>query len=132
MTATDSTAVAKDSAQHAGKAAQRGAQKAAANPALEWAARAGWIVKGLLYLTMGALAMGLAVGVSGATDQRGILRMVTRTFGDPWGGALVIAIAVALGGHALWNFFCAIFDPFRGPDADQGWGRRLAFAARGI
>jgi hypothetical protein len=122
----------KAKAGEAGEAAEQGAEKAAGSPALEWAARAGWIVKGLLYLTMGALAMGLAVGVSGATDQRGILRMVTRTFGDPWGSVLVIAIAVALGGHALWNFFCAVFDPFRGPDADAGWGRRLAFAARGV
>jgi hypothetical protein len=119
-------------AEDAGKAAEQGAEEAADSPALEWAARAGWIVKGLLYLTMGALAMGLALGVSGATDQRGILRMLTSRFGDPWGSVLVIAIAAALAGHALWNFFCAVFDPFRGPDAHAGWGRRLAFAARGI
>lgn len=131
MTATDSTAVAKDSAEQAGEAAQRGAQKAAANPALEWAARAGWIVKGLLYLTMGALAMGLAVGVSGATDQRGILRLITKD-GGPWGHILLIAIAFALGAHAVWNFFNAVLDPLRERDESKTWGRRLAFAGRGV
>jgi hypothetical protein len=122
----------KAKAEEAGEAAEQGAEKAAGSPALEWAARAGWIVKGLLYLTMGTLAMGLALGLSGATDQRGILRMLTSMFGDPWGTVLVIAIAAALAGHALWNFFCAVFDPFRGPEAHGGWGRRLAFAARGV
>jgi Domain of Unknown Function (DUF1206) len=122
---------AKDSAEQAEAVAERGAEKAAANPALEWAARGGWIVKGLLYLTMGGLAMGLAIGVSGATDQRGILRLLTKD-GGPWGNALVIAIALALGAHALWNFFNAVLDPLRGRDEPKGWGRRLAFAGRGV
>jgi Domain of Unknown Function (DUF1206) len=129
--ATETSARVKDSAEQAEAAAERGAEKAAANPALEWAARGGWIVKGLLYLTMGGLAMGLAIGVSGATDQRGILRLLTKD-GGPWGSALVIAIALALGAHALWNFFNAVLDPLRGRDEPKGWGRRLAFAGRGV
>jgi uncharacterized protein DUF1206 len=122
---------AKSTAQQSEHAAERGAEKAAVNPALERVARAGWITKGLLYLTMGALAMGLAVGVSGATDQRGILRLLTRA-GGPWGNLLVIAIGVTLGAHALWNFFSAVFDPLGRRDNAKGWGRRLAFAGRGV
>jgi hypothetical protein len=122
---------AKGTAREAGETAERGAEKAAASPALEWAGRAGWITKGLLYLTMGALAIGLALGVSGATDQRGILRLLTRA-GGPWGQVLVVGIAVTLGAHALWNFFSAVFDPLRGEDEPKGWGRRLAFAGRGV
>jgi hypothetical protein len=121
---------AKSTAQQAEHAAERGAEKAAVNPALERVARAGWITKGLLYLTMGALAMGLALGVSGATDQRGILRLLTK--GGPWGNLLLIAIAVTLGAHALWNFFSAIFDPLGSRDDPKSWGRRLAFAGRGV
>jgi hypothetical protein len=122
---------AKGTAQEAEQAAQKGAEKAADNPALRWVERAGWISKGLLYLAMGGLAMGLALGLSGATDQRGILRLITRT-GGPWGNLLVIAIAVTLGAHALWNVFCALFDPLGARDGAKGWGRRLAFAGRGL
>jgi hypothetical protein len=128
-TATD--AQAKQAAKQAEGKAEQGAEKAAANPTLEWAARGGWIVKGLLYLAMGGLALGMSIGVSGATDQRGLLRFVSRE-GGPWGHVLVIAIAAALGGHALWNFFSAILDPLGGGDDSKTWARRLAFAARGV
>jgi hypothetical protein len=123
---------AKGSAEQTGKKVERGAAKAARNPVLEWAGRAGWLSKGLLYLVMGSLILGLALGRSGATDQRGILRFLSRS-GGPWGEALVIAVAVALAAHALWNLFSAVFDPLGGgDDPSQGPGRRLGFAGRGV
>ena len=131
-TAESAKDTAKEGAQQAGQAAEQGAEKAADNPALEWLTRGGWIVKGLIYLAMGLLALGLAVGLTGATDQRGILKMLTKTFGNPWGNVLVIGIAAGLGGHALWNFFSAIFDPFGGGEDPKSLKRRLSFAFRGV
>jgi hypothetical protein len=128
---TETGEQAKQSAKRAEDAAEQGAEKAAANPALEWAGRGGWIVKGLLYLAMGGLALGMSVGLTGATDQRGLLRLVSRE-GGALGHVLVVAIALALAGHALWNFFNAILDPLRGRAEPASWGRRLAFAGRGV
>ena len=123
---------AKDGAKETGEKAERGAARAARNPVLDWAGRAGWLSKGLLYLVMGTLTLGLALGRSGATDQRGILRFLSRDAG-PWGEALVIAVAVTLGAHALWNLFSAVFDPLGGgDDPTKGPGRRLGFAGRAV
>ena len=123
---------AKGKAEETGKQAERGAAKAASNPALEWGGRAGWVSKGLLYLVMGTLALGLALGRSGATDQHGILRLLTRA-GGRWGEALVILVAITLAAHALWNLFSAVFDPLGGgADPKQGPGRRLGFAGRAV
>jgi hypothetical protein len=123
---------AKDGAKETGEKAERGAARAARNPVLDWAGRAGWLSKGLLYLVMGTLTLGLASGRSGATDQRGILRFLSRD-ASPWGEALVIAVAVTLGAHALWNLFSAVFDPLGGgDDPTKGPGRRLGFAGRAV
>ena len=105
------------------------AQKAASNPALELAARTGWAVKALLYLTMGVLALGLALGRSGATDQRGSLKMLSGL--GPWGTALLVAVAVGLAGYALWSYLGALLDPL-GQGGERSLGRRLAALGGGI
>src|SRR5947209_4586187 len=83
--------------------AERGARRAATNPTLELAARAGWVVKGLLYAVMGVLALGVAFGR--ATDQKGSVELLTGLVGNVAGEVLLIAIGVALAGYALWSFF---------------------------
>lgn len=105
------------------------ARKAAVNPALEVAARAGWAVKGLLYLTMGILAIGVALGRSGATDQRGSLKLLTGL--GPWGAALLVAVSVGLAGYALWSFLGALLDPL-GEGGQRSLGRRLSALGGGI
>src|SRR5262249_19505773 len=91
--------------------AEQKAERAAANPVLEFVARVGWVVKGLLYLAMGVLAFGLALGRSGAADQHGTLKFLTGLAGGFWGGALLAAIAVALAGYSVWSLTCATVDP---------------------
>lgn len=115
------------------RGAERGAERVAANPALELAARAGWVVKGLLYGVMGVLAIGVALGRSGATDQKGSVKLLAGVAGGVAGELILIAIVVGLAGYALWSFFCAVFDPLgQGDDARRQPGRRLAFAGSGI
>jgi len=111
--------------------AERGARRAATNPALELAARAGWVVKGLLYAVMGVLALGVAFGRARATDQKGSVELLTGLVGNVAGEVLLIGIGVALAGYALWSFFCAIFDPLPDGGRGKGLGRRLAFAGSG-
>lgn len=120
---------AESKAHEAEATAEHGAQKAAANPALELAARAGWVVKGLLYLTMGALAGGLALGRTGATDQRGSLKLLVSL--GPIGDVVLVAVAVALAGYAAWSFLCALLDPL-GRGGEGSLGRRLGFLGGGV
>lgn len=118
-------------ARGAERRAEHEAERAAANPALEFVARAGWVVKGLLYLAMGVLAFGLALGRSGAADQHGTLKFLTGIAGNFWGGALLGAIAVALAGYSAWSLVCAAFDPL-GRDRPGAPGRRLAYLGGGL
>lgn len=118
-----------DRARAAEAKAESGARRAAANPALELAARAGWVVKGLLYLVMGVLGIGLALGRTGATDQRGSLQQLTGL--GPLGGVLLVAVAVGLAGYALWCYLGALLDPL-GRGGEGSAGRRLAALGGGI
>jgi Domain of Unknown Function (DUF1206) len=120
---------AESKAREGADATESGARKAASNPVLESVARAGWVVKGLLYGAMGALAMGLALGRTGATDQRGSLKLLTNLgmFGD----VLLVAVALALAGYAAWSFLCALLDPL-GQHGERSAGRRLGFLGGGV
>ena len=69
--------------------------------AFEAAARIGFVARGVVYGLIGALAVALASGAGGkATNQQGALETVAH---QPLGHALVVTIAVGLGGYALWR-----------------------------
>ena len=111
---------------HAKSAGRRGAS----NSWLEFLERAGYAVRGVLYATMGGLALSLALGVGGvATDPSGTLVILT---GGPAGKAFLVAVIIGLGAYAIWGFVRAVFDPLnRGRDA-SGIMQRLGFAWSGI
>lgn len=113
----------------AGQAKSAG-KRTAANSWLEFLERAGYAVRGVLYATMGGLALSLALGLGGvATDPSGTLVILT---GGPAGKAFLIAVIVGLGAYAIWGFVRAVFDPLnRGRDA-SGIMQRLGFAWSGI
>ena len=113
----------------AGQAKSAG-RRGASNPWLEFLERAGYAVRGVLYATMGAFALGLALGIGGtATDPSGTLVILT---GGPAGKFFLVAVIVGLGAYAIWGFVRAIFDPLhRGRDA-SGIMQRLGFAWSGI
>jgi hypothetical protein len=79
---------------------------------------------------MGALALGLALGVGGlATDQSGSLVFLTS---GPLGKMMLLVVAAGLAAYAVWGFVRAIFDPLnRGKDAN-GILDRLGFVWSGI
>lgn len=113
-----------------GKRAEDAAQRAAAHPTLELLERLGYVARGVLYAVMGALALGLALGVGGlATDQSGSLVFLTS---GPLGKLMLLGVAVGLAAYAIWGFVRAIFDPLnRGQDA-RGILDRLGFVWSGI
>jgi hypothetical protein len=71
----------------------------------ELLARAGYVARGVIYIIIGALAFRLAKGVGGARpSQQGALRTIGH---QPFGKALLIAMAIGLGGYAIWRLLQA-------------------------
>ncbi len=104
---------------------------------IERLARLGFVAKGVVYLVVGTLALGAALGRGGATtDSRGALQRIGNgAFGDV---ALVI-IGAGLLGYALWRVIAAVKDTDdRGGDAKGialrigQAGRALAYGALGV
>lgn len=118
------------SAHQVARRAKSVTKRTAANPALEFLERVGYIVRGVLYGAMGTLAFGLAIGVGGAaTDQSGSLMIMAR---GPAGKVLLIAVIAGLGAYSLWGFVRAIFDPLHRGHDPGGIAERLGFVWSGI
>lgn len=102
----------------------------AASPALVLLGRAGYAAKGSVYVVMGALAAGAAVGEGGATtDTRGALDVI----GDgPMGTVALLAIGVGLLGYMLWRLVAAVTDAEGHGDEPTKLVVRGAQAVRGI
>jgi Domain of Unknown Function (DUF1206) len=76
-----------------------------ASPLYPILARAGFVARALIYGIIALLAFDLAVGHGGKiTNQQGALRTVEH---HPFGHVLLAALAVGLGGYALWRLFRA-------------------------
>lgn len=118
------------SANAVARQAKQAGEKTAGNPALEALERAGYVVRGILYATMGALALGLALGIGGrATDPSGSLVLITQ---NGAGKFLLIGVIAGLTAYALWGFVRAVFDPLHRGDDAPGIAERLGFAWSGI
>ncbi len=88
----------------------RAAKKAAYSPQMEILARIGYAVRGLLYVTIGAIALQAALGKGNSpTDQIGAIA----TLGHGANGRILLWIMViGLAGYSLWGFARAIANPF--------------------
>jgi hypothetical protein len=81
--------------------AERHAQAFTETPLFEALARAGYAARGVIYGIMGLLAIRLATGVSAPRpNQQGAMQQIER---QPFGHALLVLIAIGLGGYALWR-----------------------------
>jgi hypothetical protein len=103
-----------------------------ASPVVVGLARAGHVAKGVLYLTIGALAVQTAAGIGGeTTDGYGVLRNLLTM---PFAGALMVTMAAGMFGYALWRFVEALLDPVP-PAGSRGWKaaiRRIGCAISGV
>src|SRR4029434_8648379 len=78
---------------------------------IKWVARVGFLVKGVLYMVIGALALQVAAKAGGrVTGTRGAL---TTVLGQPFGRALLLVAALGLFGYAAWRVLQGFFDPDR-------------------
>jgi hypothetical protein len=98
--------------------------------ALELLARTGFLVKGLLYLVVGVLALRVATQAGGrVTGTRGALVTV---LGQPFGRALLLVAVVGLLGYAAWRIIQGVADPERWGRGWKGIGMRIGFVGRGV
>jgi hypothetical protein len=93
-------------------------------------ARLGFVARGIVYAIIGLLAIQVAIHSgrsSKPADQRGALEAIQK---EPFGHWLLIAVAVGLGGYALWRFVQASFG--HGPEGGgdhSAFGRMVAAAS---
>jgi hypothetical protein len=89
---------------------ERVAKQAAYSPLMDALARLGYAVRGVLYVTIGAIALQAAISkTSSPADQIGAIAAI----GHMAGGRIVLwVMLVGLAAYSLWGFIRAILDPF--------------------
>ena len=101
-----------------------------ASPWIERLARFGYAIRGILYITVGILAVQVALGRGGQiTDKNGAIEAIG---GQPFGKFLLVLVVAGLVGYSLWGFIRAILDPLdRGTDP-KGIAQRLGYVVSGL
>jgi hypothetical protein len=114
----------------AARRAKREAGKVVTNPWVERVARLGYVVRGIIYGTMGILALGLAFGLdSDTTDQRGSLALLGES---AIGRIFMLIVIFSLLAYAGWGLIRAVYDPLNRGDGPAGIASRIGFAWSGL
>jgi Domain of Unknown Function (DUF1206) len=107
---------------------QRAGNKVGQSSAFEALARAGFVARGVIYGTIGILAIKVALGAGGkTTNQTGALKTIAH---QPFGKVLLILVAIGLGGYALWRFIHVLIG--HGPEKSDDKFERLAALGSGV
>ena len=118
-----------DSAERAVRASR--SSKPEASRAIEYAARAGYFVKGFIYATIGVLAAMTALGFAGGRIV-GTRSAVETIRSQPFGQAILWAVAIGLTGYVVWRVVQAFADPeHRGSDF-KAMVQRVGLAISGL
>jgi Domain of Unknown Function (DUF1206) len=87
--------------------AARQAEGFVQTPLFEGLARAGYVARGLIYIVIGICAIRVAEGVNGQpASQTGALKLIAD---QQFGHALLVLMAIGLGGYALWRLAQVVF-----------------------
>jgi hypothetical protein len=112
--------------------AKHAARKVEDSPALRWLARAGYVANGVVHALVGIIALILAFGGKGESDQAGALKAIAAA---PLGFAALWALGIALCALGAWHAAEGLLahdarDGAEGTITTKGtirkWGRRLA------
>lgn len=118
------------SIKQAKRQAENKVNQAARSPWVERLARLGYVAKGVVYATVGILAVQAALGRGGATTgPQGALQTIAS---QPFGTALLAIVGIGLLGYALWRFVEATVDPNNNGSDAQGIVQRIGYAIRGV
>jgi hypothetical protein len=112
---------------------QRGRQivhNTSTSAAMENLARFGYVVRGLVYVVIGVLALQVALGGGGAlTDPQGAIAVMGTS--AP-GAILLYLILVGLVGYGLWGFIRAVMDPLHKGGGVKRTLARMGYAVSGV
>ena len=111
--------------------AQRHVRQAADSPWTDRLARFGFVARGVVYAIIGILALQIARngGRGEQANKEGALREIAER---PFGGPLLIALAIGLGGYALWRLTEALWGKRDEDDEKKRTVKRLGSAARAV
>ena len=97
---------------------ERAAKKAAYSPLMEALTRLGYAVRGVIYVTIGAIALQAATGkATTPADQIGAIATLGRL---PSGRVILWVILAGLAAYSLWGLIRAILDPFHKGNDTKG------------
>lgn len=104
---------------------KRTANRAAYSPVMQALTRVGYAVRGLIYITMGLLAVGVALGKgSSLASPQSAIEFIGR---QPAGLILLWIILLGLASYALWGVIRAILDPLQKGNDLKGLITRAGF-----
>ena len=98
---------------------------------IEYYARFGYGAKGVIYGSVGILALFEALDLTrGETvGSEGALRAIAA---QPFGRAMLIVTGISLMGYVVWRFIQAILDPEHSGTDAKDWLRRFSYACSGL
>ena len=106
---------------------KRAAQKAEFSPLMEAMTRLGYGVRGLIYITMGLLAVQVALGRGGAlASPQGAISAIGK---QPAGLILLWVVLVGIISYAVWGVVRAVLDPLHKGHDLKGLLARFGFLA---
>jgi hypothetical protein len=109
---------------------KRAGQKAEYSPVVEALTRLGYGVRGVIYFTMGLLALNVAFGKSsGPIDQQSAIAAIGR---QPAGMVLLWLILIGLVSYSLWGVIRGIMDPLHKGHDTKGLLTRAGFLISAI
>jgi hypothetical protein len=114
----------RDAGNHAKEAARR------AGPWVGRIARVGYTAKGVVYATIGVLAMREALGEGGSTT--GPVGAMRSMGPNPMDGVLLLVLAAGLVGYAMWKLVQGITDPDDKGSGAHGLLRRAGYVGSGL
>jgi len=103
----------------------RTAQKAEFSPQMEAVTRLGYGVRGLIYITMGLLAVQVALGKGGGlASQQDAIAAIGK---QPAGLILLWVVLIGLASYAVWGVVRAVLDPLHKGHDMKGLVARFGF-----
>jgi hypothetical protein len=96
---------------------------------LQHTASAGYVAKGIIYLTIGWLALLTTIGLGGS--ESGASDVIRKIALWPFGRVLLALMGLGLTAYVLWRLAQAFWDTERKGNDWKGWLQRLGFAISG-
>jgi Domain of Unknown Function (DUF1206) len=111
------------------KGVKQEVERGARSPWVKGLARAGLVAQGISFGIVGVIALNVAFAGGSPEDRPGALQALAD---EPLGRFLLGALAVGLGGYALWRFAQAFLGEKLETGEDVNVWKRIGYAARGV